>query len=573
MKRWIRWLAALGMILAFGGSSHGQGGAGRRWLADPELLLPSGWGGSVLTMEMVDATTGWASTGDTLLRFDGRRWRVDQTLTREGDSRDGIWALSFADREHGWAGGAIWFRTTPTLKFGAYDGARWSWTTEFRGKNGRLTAATGQIYDIAALPGGQALALGSVLDHSMVFKYDGAEWSDITPDGWGEGRILTNLSMVSPSEGWAGGYENDRALMLHFKDGVWSKADLPDLGNANRLVETVMNGPDEGWAVVNTYLKGLGLGTMCTGSAFLRFRDGAWTTVESEQPIGRPIRAFALIPGTDQGWATLAACNGGKSSQSAERRRFDAGRLLPDPQGATLGPDAYGLLDADHQYAAVGGYFLRWSDERLATERIEPSQAPGARFFPASGHSLGGAFLDYYAGHGLDLGDDGVSERESLALFGYPISEPFDEINPDTGATLTVQYFERARMELHPENAPPYDVLLGRLTVSALRRRNISPAPPPGPVPAECARSEATRFDLCPPLRGYWERNGATPVFGHPLSQAWPETSQTDGQVYATQYFERGRMEHHPEHQGTQYEVLLGLLGSEELQARGYLTR
>jgi hypothetical protein len=26
-----------------------------------------------------------------------------------------------------------------------------------------------------------------------------------------------------------------------------------------------------------------------------------------------------------------------------------------------------------------------------------------------------------------------------------------------------VQYFERVRMELHPENNPPYNVLLGRL--------------------------------------------------------------------------------------------------------------
>ena len=36
----------------------------------------------------------------------------------------------------------------------------------------------------------------------------------------------------------------------------------------------------------------------------------------------------------------------------------------------------------------------------------------------------------------------------------------------DTVAAIngrTVQYFERARFEWHPENSPPWDILLGRL--------------------------------------------------------------------------------------------------------------
>jgi hypothetical protein len=32
----------------------------------------------------------------------------------------------------------------------------------------------------------------------------------------------------------------------------------------------------------------------------------------------------------------------------------------------------------------------------------------------------------------------------------------------EDGNVYTVQYFERARFEYHPENAPPYDVLLGQ---------------------------------------------------------------------------------------------------------------
>src|SRR5436190_4551106 len=74
------------------------------------------------------------------------------------------------------------------------------------------------------------------------------------------------------------------------------------------------------------------------------------------------------------------------------------------------------------------------------------------RYFPESGHSLGGAFKHSW------------ESRGGLAQFGYPLTEPFDEASLDDGKVYAVQYFERARFELHPENAgTPYEVLLGFL--------------------------------------------------------------------------------------------------------------
>jgi hypothetical protein len=53
-----------------------------------------------------------------------------------------------------------------------------------------------------------------------------------------------------------------------------------------------------------------------------------------------------------------------------------------------------------------------------------------------------------------------------LAQFGFPISAPAVERSPIDGKDYTVQYFERARFELHPEHkGTPYEVqlsLLGR---------------------------------------------------------------------------------------------------------------
>jgi spore germination protein len=76
-------------------------------------------------------------------------------------------------------------------------------------------------------------------------------------------------------------------------------------------------------------------------------------------------------------------------------------------------------------------------------------------------------FISYWRSHGLDLGDEGISYRESLALFGYPISRPY--VDPETG--LLTQYFERAVFELHPDNPDPCRVLLRRLGVDVLDAR------------------------------------------------------------------------------------------------------
>ena len=47
------------------------------------------------------------------------------------------------------------------------------------------------------------------------------------------------------------------------------------------------------------------------------------------------------------------------------------------------------------------------------------------------------------------------------------------------------------------------------------------------------------------------------------------EVSKSDGKSYLVQYFERNRLEYHPENAGTRFEVQLGLLGSELLDRQG----
>jgi len=49
-----------------------------------------------------------------------------------------------------------------------------------------------------------------------------------------------------------------------------------------------------------------------------------------------------------------------------------------------------------------------------------------------------------------------------VRVFGYPISEEFDEVSPADGKVHIMQYFERARFEWHQEFAgTPQQVQLG----------------------------------------------------------------------------------------------------------------
>lgn len=97
-----------------------------------------------------------------------------------------------------------------------------------------------------------------------------------------------------------------------------------------------------------------------------------------------------------------------------------------------------------------------------------PKADPNAEhYFPETGHAIAAEFWGYWSSHGLDFGDEGVGFRESLALFGYPLSEPMTETNSD-GDTVLTQYFERAVFEYHSDNAAPYQVLLRRLGAEVL---------------------------------------------------------------------------------------------------------
>ncbi len=182
-------------------------------------------------------------------------------------------------------------------------------------------------------------------------------------------------------------------------------------------------------------------------------------------------------------------------------------------------------------------------------------------------------------------------QNGGLPVFGYPITPAQNEVNPDTGQTYLTQWFERNRFEVHPENARPYDVLLGRLGDARLKQQGRNWWTfPKGQQQSGCLWFPETEHSVCDNTQvsssmagcpgnvcptgfaAYWSSHGlldpalsefaqSLALFGLPLSEPTVETNQA-GDTVVTQWFERARFEFHPNNP-PESRVLLGLLGNE----------
>ena len=188
----------------------------------------------------------------------------------------------------------------------------------------------------------------------------------------------------------------------------------------------------------------------------------------------------------------------------------------------------------------------------------------------------GGDCIDA-AGTGFRVCDEfrAYWEGGGAELFGNPVSDEFDELRFDTGASYTVQYFERQRLELHPGNAgTPYGVQLGRLGAEVLAQQGRDWTAGSREDPGAPNYQAATGFAIAPEFTDFWSSHGldfgddgvsfreSLALFGYPISTARLETD-AGGDPVLTQWFERARFEHRD---GA---VMLAALGSAALAVPG----
>ncbi len=159
-------------------------------------------------------------------------------------------------------------------------------------------------------------------------------------------------------------------------------------------------------------------------------------------------------------------------------------------------------------------------------------------YFSETQHYLSFGFKDFWVQSG------------GVPVFGFPLTEEFSELNPDTSQMLTVQYLERQRFEYHPEHAgTPYEVELGRLGIEDARRRGLMGTGSEAFLPSTdhingCDFAGATQHNLCGDFLAYWHSHGlnfgdagysdreSLALFGYPISEAYVDSAnRTDDPV------------------------------------------
>jgi len=167
-----------------------------------------------------------------------------------------------------------------------------------------------------------------------------------------------------------------------------------------------------------------------------------------------------------------------------------------------------------------------------------------APVFPDSGHQVSPEFLEKYS-----------SIPNGQEIYGDPITNAFVDVH----SGLLVQYFEKARFEYHPDETEDLQVKLTPLGEFLYEAGDIVSIPENFP---SCRMYRETGQPVCYAFLDFFEKNGGVLQFGYPISGF----EIHDGWI--SQYFQRARLEWHPERQSGN-RVVITNLGTEYFHFRG----
>jgi hypothetical protein len=244
-------------------------------------------------------------------------------------------------------------------------------------------------------------------------------------------------------------------------------------------------------------------------------------------PWNHDLTALVGVPGTLTVWDLRTG------------QRLARFTLQPYPRAAQVvstGPaTGYALVPEIGTTAIVGPPHATPADG----VRVAPRGAP-------THHTLTGRFLAFWRRYG------------GVDTFGYPETEPYVERGH------RVQYMERFVLEdVHGSvrTMPVNEVLV-------VQRQYGRLAGVPGGGAVFFARTGHT---LAERFLSYWRTHNGSQLLGMPISEPFREgNGDGSGRRYLVQWFEKGRLEYHPELAGTHYEVELGLVGLQALRQRGW---
>jgi hypothetical protein len=375
--------------------------------------------------------------------WDGKEWVQHDTPPIDNYVRlNRVKALSAQD---------VWAVGTHVLH---WDGSEWQGLSD--------PNVSAEYNDLTALSPDDIWAAGR---NGVIGHWDGRNWTQtFIPYASSGADLDTNpvgIAAAAPNDVWAAGSYEGGALLAHWDGNSWTAIPNPVAGFRSSLTGIVAPGGGF-WAVGTRVVDGSGQNT----TVLLHNTGQPCQTSGPEYPLNPPVP----LPGT----GSAQFITGESTSGIFLKYWQEHGGLQQQgyPISGVLGEQS----DLDGRLYTVQ-YFERAVFEYHAENQGTPfevllaqlgtfqyrqkysngapnqraNQDPGTLFFPQTGKHLGGTFLKYWQEHG------GLQQQ------GYPISDEFTEVSDLDGKPYTVQYFERAVFEWHPENPHPYNVLLSQL--------------------------------------------------------------------------------------------------------------
>jgi hypothetical protein len=234
-------------------------------------------------LDMLSPTEGWAvGYRGTILHWQGDHW--DPPVAGSGFPGDVIeaspmtsgdyeaWAEGHDGEAYHWIGGAWQIVPAP-------------WPSDMR------------VEDIAIVSPGDSWAIAAESDGSSNFlHWDGAQWLATTQPS--DNVHLTDLDMVSASDGWAVGsnLETLQPAMVRWNGAAWTP--VPVQVAQGRLTVIEMLSEDEGW--IGGQLWGDGVAAQ---PLLLRWDGVSWTPVPVPNPSGYEVWFVALdFASATDGW-------------------------------------------------------------------------------------------------------------------------------------------------------------------------------------------------------------------------------------------------------------------------------
>lgn len=344
----------------------------------------------VVAVIAVVAFVAWPHRPMTLQPYGGAATANDELFRVTVDPSGGVWAIGLRyDRDPSTSGA----RLRSTLVIHGEKG-HWVIVKSFDATSGVT------ISDLAMVSPTEGWAVGSIFGskpYGAILHYKDGDWSEepFHPRG-----ILSAIAMVSPTEGWAVGGDpqpNGAATILHYSDGAWAPVDLqaPITGQLSAIS---MTSADAGWAA----------GTTSTpANAFspivLRYDQGQWSSAPAlpgsgTSASGQPdVIAALAAPAPDDLWAV-----------GLELRHFARGAWssAPNPAGVwlsdiamTSATDGWAVGDPIQRHTAVILHYANgaWTQVNCPTQQPLSGVAMAS---PTDGWAVGarGTILHYAGG-------------------------------------------------------------------------------------------------------------------------------------------------------------------------------